>query len=672
MQRDIRDTDLFKALAADTHRMLRPGSGLVVSASDVQASPDGKWMSFTGVVVDKLQGTPGTRVCVVDAKTGAQHTMTSGSGSQRAGRWSPDGSTLAYLSDREQAGNFQLQLLSIRDSLSRSGPAVPGFVESLQWSASGEQILLGVADPGADLAGAQGGTNAALGADDAPDWAPSIHSSERNSEWRRAWVVDMGGGVNAQTAKAITPPGLNVWESAWCGAGGLVASASDSPEEAAWYTARVVHCDAQGHTRNLYQPLHQLGGITASPSGRHAAVVEAICSDRTIFAGDVVLIDVASASARKLDLNGIDISHLAWCDDRTLMAAGHRSFETVLCRVDIESGQVQELWRSRDCTFGGPRYPEFSLASRGNTGAVVSVVEGFTQRPAVSVVSADGVQALFTLGDSATAADVAALAARVEPVTWAAPDGLEIHGWLIVPHSTGPSPGPFPTVLEVHGGPVWQFRHVWLGNTLLRRQLLREGYAQLLVNPRGSSGRGQDHAGRVFGDMGGADTHDFLSGMDALVARGVTDPANQFVWGGSYGGYMSSWLVTQDTRFAAAVPVSPVTDWISEHLTSQVGIFCRLFLADEMQRPGSKYVTRSPIMGAAQVSTPVMLVCGALDRNTPPGQALEFHNALLEQGKKSVLLTYPKDGHGVRSYPAAIDFAARVVGWFGQHRTAHG
>lgn len=668
MQRDIRNSDRFKSLLADASRSLRPGSGLVASASDVQASADGRWLSFTGVVVDKLQGSPGTRVCVVDAQTGTLRSLTSGSGSQRASRWSPDGSTLAYLSDREQTGNFQLYLLSIRDGLSRPGPTVPGFVEYLQWSASGDQILLGVADLGADLAGAQGGTNAALGNDDVPDWAPSIHDSARDSEWRSVWVVD----VAADAASPVMPKGLNPWESAWCGEGGFVACASSSPEEAAWYSARVVHWGVQGPAHTVYQPVHHLGGITASPSGRHAAVVEAICSNRTIFAGDVVLIDIAQATARKLSLNGIDVSHLAWCDDRTLMAAGHRSFDTVLCRIDIDSDNVQELWCSRQCTFGGPRYPEFSPASRGNTGAVATVVEGFTQRPAVALVSADGVQPVFALGDDAMAADVQALTERAEAITWTAPDGLEVHGWLLLPHRPSHSSGPFPTVLEVHGGPVWQFRHVWLGNTLLRRQLLREGYAQLLVNPRGSSGRGQDHAGRVFGDMGGADTHDFLSGMDALVARGITDPANQFVWGGSYGGYMSSWLVTQDTRFAAAVPVSPVTDWVSEHLTSQVGIFCRLFLADEMQRAGSRYVTRSPVMAAAHVTAPVMLVCGALDRNTPPGQALEFHNALLEHGKTSVLLTYPKDGHGIRSYPAAIDFAARVVGWFGQHRRERG
>jgi dipeptidyl aminopeptidase/acylaminoacyl peptidase len=131
---------------------------------------------------------------------------------------------------------------------------------------------------------------------------------------------------------------------------------------------------------------------------------------------------------------------------------------------------------------------------------------------------------------------------------------------------------------------------------------------------------------------------------------------------------MSSWLVTQDTRFAAAVPVAPVTDWTSEHLLCHIPYFCRIFLDDDLRNPGGKYFTRSPIHHAQKVTTPTLNIAGLLDRNTPPAQAVEFHHALLEQGVKSALVLYPQEGHGVRSYPAAIDYAARVIGWFDEHR----
>lgn len=151
------------------------------------------------------------------------------------------------------------------------------------------------------------------------------------------------------------------------------------------------------------------------------------------------------------------------------------------------------------------------------------------------------------------------------------------------------------------------------------------------------------------------------------MAEGIADPARIGVTGGSYGGFMSSWLITQDQRFAAAAPLAPVTDWVSEHLTCHIPHFCEMFLDDVMTNPGGKYFSRSPIMFASEVTTPSLNICGALDHNTPAVQALEFHHALLLNGVESVLLTYPQEGHGVRQMPALFDFGARRVVWFQHH-----
>src|SRR6185295_5106981 len=96
----------------------------------------------------------------------------------------------------------------------------------------------------------------------------------------------------------------------------------------------------------------------------------------------------------------------------------------------------------------------------------------------------------------------------------------------------------------------------------------------------------------VLGDMAGADTHDYLSGLDALVNRGLVDPLRVGVTGVSYGGFMSSWLVTQDSRFAAAVPVAPVSNHVTQQLVSNIPDFVSLFLADSYDNPGGKYFTR--------------------------------------------------------------------------------
>ncbi|MSZ75795.1 MAG: prolyl oligopeptidase family serine peptidase, partial [Actinobacteria bacterium] len=254
-----------------------------------------------------------------------------------------------------------------------------------------------------------------------------------------------------------------------------------------------------------------------------------------------------------------------------------------------------------------------------------------------------------------------------EAVSWEAPDGTTIQGFLCRPTT----PGPHPLVVNIHGGPVWAFRGTWQLFYPWVPLLVSQGYAVLNPNPRGSAGRGQEFAAQVVGDMGGADTDDFLSGIDALVELGIADPDRIGLTGASYGGFMSSWLVTRDQRFAAAVPTAPVTDWYSQHFTSNIPFFDRLFLAGDPAEPGDRFHERSPVMHAAGVTTPCLNVTGALDRCTPPGQAREFHTALIEHGVESVLVTYPEEGHGVRAFPALIDYCARMLEWFERHMPVH-
>jgi dipeptidyl aminopeptidase/acylaminoacyl peptidase len=174
----------------------------------------------------------------------------------------------------------------------------------------------------------------------------------------------------------------------------------------------------------------------------------------------------------------------------------------------------------------------------------------------------------------------------------------------------------------------------------------------------------------VVGDMGGEDTHDYLTGIDALVERGIVDPQRVGLTGGSYGGFMSAWLITQDARFKAAVPLSPVTDWYSQHHTSNIPAFDALFLDDRPRDADGLAWSRSPVMFADRVVTPTLQTAGAKDRSTSPSQALEFHAALIEAGVESQCVIYPEEGHGVRNLPARVDLATRVLDWFRQHMPA--
>ncbi|MGH8170343.1 MAG: prolyl oligopeptidase family serine peptidase [Steroidobacteraceae bacterium] len=654
MQRDIRETALYRETESLYRLFRRPGSGLIADAAEISANGDRA--VFTGTLIDAANEAA-SRLCLTDLATGDTRVLTFGPNTDRCPKLSPDGRQVAFLSDRRKAGDFQLYLLDLKSQECRATPPIDGWVEYLHWSPNGRRVLLGAAGHGADVAGAQGAATTKTAAQDLPAWLPIVDTGEEAYRWRRAWVYDLEESRVSQCG----PADSNIWEAAWCGNEAITAVVSPGPGEGLWYTARLALIDTQGGApREMFEPQDQLGWPSGSPSGRHIAVVEALCSDRWLVAGDLRVIDTRSREVRKVATRGIDVTHTEWRSDRHLLLAGHRGFETVLALYDAQTGQVEEVWQSEEVTTGG-FYA--TVAGFGEPGDCALVSEGFRRAPEIAVIRRGKHQPIKSFDPGAGEA-LSALAG-VETVTWRAPDGLEIQGLLLKPSS---GRAPYPVILMVHGGPVWHYRPYWMGRRSIGTlMLLQRGYAIFLPNPRGSTGRGQDFVRPVLGDMGGADTYDYLSGLDHLVERGIADPRRLGVTGGSYGGYMTAWLITQDPRFAAAVAVSPVTNQVTEHLISNIGHFVALFLKDTYTNPTGKYFERSPINFAHKAKTPTLSTCGVLDRCTPPEEAVQFHNALLENGVRSVLVTYPQEGHGVRKWPAIVDYAARMVGWFEEY-----
>ena len=650
-QHDVRGTQTWHEVEDYFSRALRPAPGRLGKGLEPTVTPDGAQVAFTGTVLDRLEGLP--RSGVFTLEDGRPVELTSGTGSARLPRFSPDGRRLAFLSDRAQAGVFQLHLLETGSlAEARRTPAVPGTVEHAAWSPDGGKVLLGVAGLGADLAGGQGSGTTAKPVQELPAWFPRVETGVSEDAWRSLWVYDL----DADEVRRVSPEGLNTWEAAWLGPDALVAVTSPQPDEGAWYTAVLTRIGLDGTTSQLWRTDVQMGWPSATPSGERVAVVEAVCSDRWVVAGDLHV--GTPDRLERVDTNGVDVTSTQWVDEQRLGILGIRGLETVAAVLDTTTGKLDELWSTAE-TSCGTRYPEGAFLADGS---VVVLEEGYRQPQQVVVVGDGRREVLGSLAHEGHDF-VLSIAGVAEPVAWSAPDGLRVEGILCRPEGEGP----FPLVVNVHGGPVWSFRNLWTLFYVWTPLLVSRGYAVLNPNPRGSSGRGQEFARHVFGDMGGEDTGDFLSGVDALVERRIADPERLAVMGGSYGGYMSSWLVTQDTRFRAAVPIAPVTDWYSQHFTSNIPFFDALFLDGDPEVPGDRFHARSPVAHASKVRTPCLNVAGALDRCTPPGQAEEFHRALLEHGVESHLVVYPQEGHGVRAYPALIDLCVRVVDFLDRH-----
>lgn len=655
MKRDIRETDLYREAEGIYRTLRQPGTGRITDAAEVHVSPDGRHAVFAGMLADSLQGVAPTRICTMDLACAETRVLTFGPNSDRLPKFSPDGRQIAFLSDRHRGGDSQLHLLDVVSGVARAAPAVQGWVEYLHWSPDGGRVLLGVAGHGADIAGRQGAMTSQQVGPDVPSWVPSVEIGNESYRWRSVWVYE----VSRDRVQRITDAMSNIWEAVWCGNEALAAVMSPGPGEGLWYSAGlyVIPLDT-GTCRQVYRPKDQLGWVAVTPSGTRLAVVEAACSDRLSVTGDLLLIDVTDGTVRRVDTRGVDITHTEWRTDRHLLLAGQRGLEMVVSLYQATSDEFTELWVSSDVSTG----EHVRVSGLGAEGDCVLVSESFLRPPEIAVIRQGEYRAVksFDVADS-----MASIRTQgVERIAWHAPDGLEIQGWLLRPTSNGPHP----LIMNVHGGPVSLWRPSWLGRRSAQLlMLLERGYALFFPNPRGSAGRGQAFARRVMGDMGGADTHDYLSGLDYLVAQGIADPKRLGVTGTSYGGFMTAWLITQTERFAAAVAVAPFTNCVSEHLISNIGQWVKLFLADAYTNANGKYFHRSPIMHACKVKTPTLNICGALDRCTPPEEAAQFHSALLENGVKSVLVIYPEEGHGVRKWPAVIDYSARVVSWFQEH-----
>lgn len=633
--RDVRQTAQFRAVTDFYGALFAPGTGLVYATREIHPAPDGSVYVIGATFATDLESGSGFNSYRIDP---AQQRVTQVRGGGQHMAISKDGTRAAIFADNA------VEIIDLADHSSIAQLAVAGIVEQMAWSSAGELGLL-IAGAGADVSGAEGGFAMRV-EQSGPIWLPDLDTGAAEDVWRRLWVWD---GKSAALTPVTAPP-LNVWEFDWSGTNALMAVCSDHHGEASWYTASLRTINrASGTATVRHTPDDQFAKPKVSPDGSATAFIEAVCSDRGIVCGTLRLF--RDGSVRTLATDGVEVTDLHWQSDQRLAFAGLRGLETVIGIYDLAVDASNVVWASFDRTCG-----DFHPAIAATGDHVYATVEGYAHAPELLRIDDQGTESLWSFA----APGEAPVKGVIEAVRWNAPDGLEIEGLLIRPDAVATG---LPLLVDIHGGPIWAYRNRWVARYRSAGPLVAKGFAVLLVNPRGSAGRGQDFARRVVGDMGGADTYDFLSGFDHLAKLGIIDPDRIVLTGSSYGGFMSSWLITQDSRFAAAVPISPVINWYSQHFTSQIPSFDEMFLDGSPYTPGERYFERSPLFHARKVRTPALILTGARDKNTPPTQALEFHNALLLADSPSILCTYPEDGHSLRAYPAYLDSAARVMIW---------
>jgi dipeptidyl aminopeptidase/acylaminoacyl peptidase len=595
---------------------------------EVEISADGRVAYTVSPVFRERDGVIETRLWLGDDP------VTDEGAVEALPRFSPDGSELAFASDRGHRGRMSLWIHG-RGELA----VIDGSIEDIRWSPAGDELLVLAADLGSDRAGAQTATRIVEA--DAPEEDPIVVRPAQH--WRRLYRVDARTG----DFQEVSPPGVNVFEFDWAGRE-AVAVCTEEPSESAWYDAWIGVLDLSLRSADrVHDPEWQLQCPRISPAGR-IAWIEGFASDRAVVTGTVNVHGVGALAPE------LDVTWIEWADDETLWYAGSRRSASHFGRLQLD-GTYDEVYAG-DTLVGHRHQQRISLGG----GRVCAVFETSEQPPEVVDFTEGTPEPLTALNDELR--DIAS-AAEVSDYTWTSFDGLEIQGLLFRPRDV--ANGPFPLVVYVHGGPTstWSRQFPMLHWLLL----VQAGYAVLLPNPRGSSGRGPDFALANLGDMGGGDLKDILAGVDALARDGVAADDKVAIMGGSYGGFMSSWAVTQTNRFAAAVPFAVVTNWLSFHNTTNIGQFDKLFLQADPYDPKGEYTARSPVYHAHKCTTPTLIIHGEVDLCTPLPQATEFYNALVEAGCRTELVIYPREGHGWTEREHQLDAWRRIESWLSEH-----
>jgi dipeptidyl aminopeptidase/acylaminoacyl peptidase len=254
---------------------------------------------------------------------------------------------------------------------------------------------------------------------------------------------------------------------------------------------------------------------------------------------------------------------------------------------------------------------------------------------------------------------------RTEVVTWSAPDGRTIEGLLTYPvaYAAGSR---VPLLVVVHGGPAGVFQRSFTGTPgpYLVAAFAGRGYAVLRANVRGSSGYGREFRYANYRDWGGGDYRDIISGIDTLVGRGIADRDRLGIMGWSYGGFMTSWVITQTRRFKAASVGAGVTNLMSFTGTADIPSFLPDYFGGEVWDAFDRWRARSAMFNVKGVTTPTLIQHGDADLRVPISQAYELHNALERQGVETKMVVYPRQAHSVQEPKLMLDLMTRNLEWF--------
>lgn len=632
------------------------------SVGDAQFSPDGARIAYT-VHSNRETGRPYSQIWIMNVADGKSVRL--GGENDRGGdpRWSPDGKSIAYTGLHDGKGGLWV---------APAGGGNPKFIYPVE------------------------GTNSPLpttGNDVA--WSPDSKQIAFISGTPGPEAKDLAGDPVVIT-RYLYKPDLSEGNSRF----------NDD------YRLHIFLADlASGNVRQLTSGAHYEHSLDWSPDGRELLFVSnREPNEDQFFNYDIFALRLADGSVRRLTATENAEYRPRWSPDgKSIVYQGTRRGltdlettmeDTHIWLMDADGSHRRELGAAIDNRQGAPiwspdgKYVLFTVQARGNnklyrlpvgggppeilidergavgsfsiapSGAIAYTLLTPSDQPQLFLRTGGGARKLTGLNDDVLRGKQLG---EVEPFTFISNDNkYEVEAFLTRPVGWKPD-GKYPLIVAIHGGPHGQQGP---GFNFRNQVFAAHGWATLMVNYRGSTGYGQKFADAVFGDQNGNEAQDVLYGLSAAMRRNLwIDRDRLGVEGVSYGGQLTAWLITQTNIFKAAIPMAAIINLVSynymtyynQYEQMEFGIFPHQGnLMDILwQRSALKYV--------AQAHTPTMLIHGENDNDVPIAEAEQFYIALKDVGVESVMVRYPREGHGLREPKHQVDSIDRGIAWYEKH-----
>jgi dipeptidyl aminopeptidase/acylaminoacyl peptidase len=641
-------------------------------ATDPQVSPDGKAVAYVRHSMDRMTDRDTGHIWILNLADGSNRPLVEGSAGASSPRWSADGSRLIYATSND--GKPEMRLL-YRDT-GRSFPLAQ-FIEGpseASWSPNGKYVAFSMFVPGDKPSFA-----AAPASPEGANWNPGVKviddltfrfdgAGYLQEGVTQIFVLPVDGGTPRQVTFGDADMSGPTWldNDTLLVAGNTDKERDMDPIESEIYAVDLGDLSLKALTSRDgpdFDPVVSPDGRTIAYRGYDDKVL-------SYQQANLYLMNADGSGARELaaDFPG-EIGQTLWAPNGKSLLVLSEDFGVIsLYNIDLK-GKVSKLMSGIGGGSIGRPYAQGSFSVSGGNKPMLAYMAGFTDRPAeVGIVGIDGKkpQVLTQLNDDVLPyLDMA----KVEEIkVKSSHDGKEIEAWVAFPPDFK-ADGSFPMILEIHGGPYTMYGPYFASEI---QRYAAEGYVTVWSNPRGSTGYGEDFALEIDLAYPGNDYDDLMSVVDALIARKYVDEKRLFVTGGSGGGLLTAWIVTQTQRFVAAASVKPVINWMTMALAGDIAQYVRRhWIRDDPWSNPEAFLQHSPIRYVDKVKTPTMLMVGEEDYRTPAWEAEQFYTALKMRGVDTALVRVPGSPHYIASRPSRlIAKTDNIMGWFAKYDPA--